>query len=640
MQRLKASAVVEQYQRQAASLSQLEAQMRRLQSANVVNIDKYRELKSRLEAARTAVARLSQEDSVKAFLQMRDAINAKRQSVASAQAEFVQLGGTFGKTNQSAKEANGGLGELMETAQMAGGPVGSLAGRAGQLKAMLGKGGATGALVVLIAALAALTVGLGVAAASLAAFALQAAGAARASRLLLDAATGSAAAGGALAGQIDAVAGRVALTHAQLEEMALSLARTRLEGQGLASALSAVAMASSVMGTTAGAKLQGIAEQAARARRFVVGAFDLDGTGLKLDDVAGALAERLGLSFSAAVAAIQNGQVRVEHGLQALDDAIQKKFGHIARAQLLGLSFQLQRAREDFSRLFGGVHIDPLLQGLRGVLRLLDQSTISGRALKVLAEAILNPLFASLSRGAPYARAFFQGMVIGALLVAIAVLRVKKALDSVFGSESTSKVDGLRLAMLSGAAALGALLGLVVVLSIPFVFLGTAIYRVYSEARALYAVLSGLDFGSIATNLLAGLVNGIEGGASWVLGAVRNLADRMMGTIKSALGIASPSKVFALYGRFTGEGLVQGIEASQPDVDSAVSNLVSIPSAEGPAVAGASIRNQQGGNTYNITIHGVKDAEQLKSPSFLAQLAAALEGAALAGGIPLEPEMG
>lgn len=640
MQRLKGAAVVEQYQRQAAALSRLEAQMRRLQAASNVDIEKVQALQSKIDATRAAVDRLSQEDTVKAFLQMRDAIDAQKQSIAGAQAEMVHLGGSYGKTAQGAKEAKAGLGEFLETAQMAGGPMGNLAGRANQLKSALGKGGTAGALVLLLALLAALTVGVFIAAGALASFALQAAGAERANRLLMEAATGSSAAAASLSVQVDRVAGRVAMARSEIEEMALSLARTRLQGLALEAALSAVATASAVMGATAAAKLQGIAEQAARARRFVVGAFDLDGTGLQIADVAGALAKRLGISLNAAVAAIQNGQVQVEDGLQALDDAIQAKFGHIAKAQTLGFSFQLQRARENAGRVFADVHIEPFLEGLRSVLRLLDQSTVSGRALKVLAEVMLNPLFAALGRGAPYARAFFQGMIIGALLVAINVLRVKKAIDSVFGGESKTKVDSLRLAMLAGAGAVGALLGLLVILSIPFLLIGAAIYGVYKQARDLYDALSALDFGGIARNLITGLANGIENGASWVVAAVRKLAGSMMSTLKAALGIASPSKVFALYGRFTGQGLVQGLDASQPEVEAAVQGLVSVPAADAPAAGGTTIRSQRGGNTYNITINGVKDAEQLKSPSFLAQLAAALEGVAISGGIAPEPELG
>ena len=134
------------------------------------------------------------------------------------------------------------------------------------------------------------------------------------------------------------------------------------------------------------------------------------------------------------------------------------------------------------------------------------------------------------------------------------------------------------------------------------------------------------------------MASGIESGAAWAVNAIKGLADRMMGSIKAALGIASPSKVFAAFGRFTSKGFAQGIEAGTPEVENAVKSLVSLPTAEGSAAPVTNVQSQRGGNTYDIKIYGVKDAEQLKSPSFLAQLADALEGAAISGGIPLEPE--
>lgn len=601
--------------------------------------------------------------SMEAFGELRSQIDAKKASLASAQQAFIQLGGTFGKTTTAAKETGGGLQELLGTAQAAGGPLGTLAGRASQLGSVLGKAGAAGAALLLAAALVAVVAGIAIAAVALASFGFHAADAARSSRLLLEAAAGSAAAGAALGAQLEAVAGRVALARGQLEEMALSLARARLAGRALESAFSSVATATAVMGSAAGSKLQGIAEQAARTRRFVLGAFDLDGTGLKIADVAGALAKRLGISFGAAVAAIQNWRVRVEDGLQALDDAVQAKFGKVAKAQLLGLGFQLQRARENFGRLFSGVKIDAFLEGLQSVLALLDQSTASGRALKAIAEGLLNPLFAALARTAPYARAFFQGLVIGALLLTIVVLRAKKALTEVFGGESKSNIDGIKLAVYGGVAALGlfvgSLVGLaalvalafaplalslvgiaaaVLLLLSPLLVVGAAAYGLYVAFQAAYDAISGLDFGEIATGLISGLVGGIQAGVGLVAEAVQGLASTVMGTLRSALGIASPSKVFDVYGRFTTKGFAKGIEGGTPEVESAVRGLVSLPAVEGSAAPAMSVRSSRGGNTYNITIHGVRDAEQLQRPSFLAQLADALEGAAITGGVPLEPE--
>jgi hypothetical protein len=615
MRRLQASASVEAYLRQTSALGQLEQQMRRLQSANSVNIEKYRELQARIEAAREAVSKLSKEDSVQSFLAMRDAISAKKQSLASVQSELFRLGGTTKQTTKHVEEASAGFDDLMDVAQGAGGAVEGLAGRAGQLSQALGKTGSAGIVVLAIAVIVALTLAVTAAGIALAGFGLRAANAARDTRLSLEAMLGSASAAKTLAGEIASIEAATGVASGRLTEFARQLQDGGVPAGSMAKALRAVALAEAALGSGEAAKL--------------------------VEQFKGA-----------------------KHNAEALANSIEDKFGGLVQRRMLGLDQQFARARVNLGRIFADLEIEPFLKALQGVLRLLDQNTMSGRALKVMMEGLLNPLFSALAKGGPYAAAFFKGMVIGALLVTIAVLRVKKALQEAFGGESKSSIDWLTVAMYAGAASVGAFVGVLValaalialafaplgllvlgiaaavlVLATPFIVVGAAVYGLYLAFRAAYQAIAGLDFRSLATNLISGLAQGIEAGAAWAVNAIKRLADRMMGSIKAALGIASPSKVFALYGRFTAQGLVKGIEAGAPEVDSAVRGLVSIPAVEPPAAAGTTIRNsQRGGTTYNITIHGVKDAQQLRSPSFLAQLAAALEGAAISGGIPLEPE--
>ena len=113
-----------------------------------------------------------------------------------------------------------------------------------------------------------------------------------------------------------------------------------------------------------------------------------------------------------------------------------------------------------------------------------------------------------------------------------------------------------------------------------------------------------------------------------------------MATLKSTLGIASPSKVFAEFGGHTAEGFAQGVEGGSARVGDAVNAMVAVPSRPSGGSRSVTMSSKSGGNTYNFYISGVKDAEELKDPSFLARLTEALEGAALHAGAPLEPEMG
>jgi hypothetical protein len=69
-----------------------------------------------------------------------------------------------------------------------------------------------------------------------------------------------------------------------------------------------------------------------------------------------------------------------------------------------------------------------------------------------------------------------------------------------------------------------------------------------------------LDAVNAAKSLIAGLVNGINEGAQWVVDAVKSMANNVVLGMKTVLGIASPSKVMAGLGDMTTAGFMQGLE--------------------------------------------------------------------------------
>lgn len=66
---------------------------------------------------------------------------------------------------------------------------------------------------------------------------------------------------------------------------------------------------------------------------------------------------------------------------------------------------------------------------------------------------------------------------------------------------------------------------------------------------------------NIGRRIVQGLANGIRNGASAVVNAISNTVSRAISAAKSALGIASPSKVFFSFGRFVSIGFANGVEA-------------------------------------------------------------------------------
>lgn len=70
----------------------------------------------------------------------------------------------------------------------------------------------------------------------------------------------------------------------------------------------------------------------------------------------------------------------------------------------------------------------------------------------------------------------------------------------------------------------------------------------------------GSYFKSIGSNIVNGLVNGIKGKIGQAKAAISKVASTVKSTFKSILGIHSPSRVFAEYGGYIGEGLIEGID--------------------------------------------------------------------------------
>lgn len=92
-----------------------------------------------------------------------------------------------------------------------------------------------------------------------------------------------------------------------------------------------------------------------------------------------------------------------------------------------------------------------------------------------------------------------------------------------------------------------------------------------------------LDFMAPGLSMAAGLSDGMKAGHPAVADAAAKLGTVAADATSKALGIHSPSKVFADFGRMSAAGFVEGIDASASAIDSAVSQMFS---TTGPAAAG------------------------------------------------------
>src|SRR5690625_1323580 len=72
--------------------------------------------------------------------------------------------------------------------------------------------------------------------------------------------------------------------------------------------------------------------------------------------------------------------------------------------------------------------------------------------------------------------------------------------------------------------------------------------------------LEDIDLFQIGKDIIQGLIDGVGSLASAVWDKATSIAEGIGGAIKSALGIASPSRLMIQFGKWTGEGLAVGIE--------------------------------------------------------------------------------
>lgn len=538
---------------------------------------------------------------------LRDKIAAQKAAVAKAQEAYINLGGTFVKTSGAAQQATGSLGGLLGQAQALPGPLGAMAGRlAGMANpatlAAVAVVALAGAMVALVSAVASAT-------AALLRYGIAQSNVRRDELLRLEGLTTlrnryglSAGSATEMQAAIDRVSESTALGRGELERYTAQLHRMGMRGANVEAALEGVAIAASVQGERGAARFMALASAAARTGRSV----------------------------------------------RALTDDYQARLGPIARRQMLSLDVQTRRLHQNLERLFSGLRIEQFLEGVRSVLSVFSQTTVTGRALKAIVESLFQPLI-DFAAGPVMnlVKRFFQGMVLGALLVERVILQLRIAFRDTFGPGSI--FDGIDMEMAAfkiGATVLIGVVGAVVMASVAFAALGAAIgaslalmaapliitvgavVALIAGVRAAYQRIVALDWAALGRSVVDGIVGGLSAGIARLTSTVTGMATSIRETFSSALQIRSPSRIFAELGEQIPAGLTVGIESGTAEVGGAVSSMVGVPSGIGGGGGG-------GVTVGDIHVHvgagadGQSIAEEIRDA-----IARVLEGAALEMGAP------
>lgn len=99
--------------------------------------------------------------------------------------------------------------------------------------------------------------------------------------------------------------------------------------------------------------------------------------------------------------------------------------------------------------------------------------------------------------------------------------------------------------------------------------MGTAISTVWTSIKATFSkMFDGMV--NIGKNIGTGLWNGLKSMKDWVIDKVKGMGKAILGGLKKVLGISSPSKQFAIVGKYSAEGYVEGLDGMQREIDKTV----------------------------------------------------------------------
>lgn len=156
-----------------------------------------------------------------------------------------------------------------------------------------------------------------------------------------------------------------------------------------------------------------------------------------------------------------------------------------------------------------------------------------------------------------------------------------------------SFVTGIPGRFLAGLAALGGLAGSMLG------WVGNAARAVMDKFGELVGEVGSIpgrilgalgDVGSMLYNAGADIVRGLMNGIKSLAGTIGSffldlLPGWIVGPFKTALGIHSPSRVFAGFGENIGEGVLVGVSRMQDDIDKSMAALVTVPDL--PSITGS-----------------------------------------------------
>lgn len=131
-------------------------------------------------------------------------------------------------------------------------------------------------------------------------------------------------------------------------------------------------------------------------------------------------------------------------------------------------------------------------------------------------------------------------------------------------------IDNLPLFLSAGAQLLGGLIA-GIINSIPIL-----LARIGEIVVKMIKSFKDIDLKQIGKDILKGLWNGLSSMKDWVVDKVKSIGKSILKGLKGILGIHSPSKEFAIIGRYSILGYTEALDDMQSDVQKQVAETFSI----------------------------------------------------------------
>jgi hypothetical protein len=345
-----------------------------------------------------------------------------------------------------------------------------------------------------------------------------------------------------------------------------------------------------------------------------------------------------------------------------LTKRVKDRYGGIVQKQMKDLNVVAMKNKESMDTLFTGAKIERFLDMWQQLNDLIAASTNAGRGLRLA----LGPVFQPFIDGGTFAlkalKRFFQGIIIGVLVVSIVFMKLRNLWRSVFPPDQSKQIGkgfdafvyiGLAaFAVLSVAViALTVLMGVLAIATLavatPFiialVIVGALIYAVIKLGMFVAKWFKDTDFATMGANVFLGFIDGVKSVWTAVTGVFSDLGKALIKAFKQALDMHSPSKVFEALGENIPAGLTLGIEAGTPGAVDAVTDMasrlapgVALPPAVGtPGVESGAARGGGSIQIASLVVNagpvkdgGVADARML-AQAIKRELESILQGVAV-----------